>query len=497
MADDKKDAPKKQEKNKDDAPAIKAKPLVEIFAGITTFLTMSYIVFLQPSVLSVDFAGKPTGLSFDAVMLATCLSAFVATMIMGLYAKYPIAQAPGMGENFFFVSVIMAIAGMKLSADQAQAIGASTVPHPDEVALGIVLIAGAIFMVLSLPFLGVREAIINAVSPCLKNGIAVGIGLFIAFIGLEKAGIIADHPATLVQLNPCLTRADIPVDVGIYVFAGILVATAVLHALRVPGSIFIGIVGGAAACLAINYHWPNAIPGMPKWPAADGGQIDWARQFIGLPNWKEHAFFKCDVVTVFKLIGTLWPYILIFLFMDMFDTVGTLIGVSEQAGLMKDGKLPRANRALLSDAVGTVAGALMGTSTVTSYIESAAGVEQGGRTGLTAVTAAICFVAALFFTPIVKLVGSYPPITTPALVIVGAMMMKNVAKIDWEDYSESIPCFLIILGIPLCFSIADGLAMGLIAYPIIKLLTGKVRGTSWLSYVVGAAFLARYIWLQV
>ncbi len=478
---------KKQETSaKEDAPSIKGKPTVEVLAGITTFLTMSYIVFVQPAVLSKDFAGNPTGLSMDAVLIATCLSAFLATMIMGLYANFPIAQAPGMGENFFFVSTIMAIGGMKLASDTTGA----AAPEPYKVALGIVLIAGVAFLILS--FLRVRQAIIDAVSPCLKNGIAVGIGLFIAFIGLKNAGVIVAHPGTLVALNHNIGR-----DEAIWVFFAILAATAIFQTLRVPGAIFLGIVGGVIACVLINIQWPGAIKGMPEWPVKVNGQIDWSKQFFGLPNWKDHAFFKCDVQSVIKNIGLVWPYILIFLFMDMFDTVGTLIGVSEQAGLIKDGKLPRAERALLSDAVGTVAGALMGTSTVTSYIESAAGVEQGGRTGLTAVTAAICFVVALFFTPIIKLVGQYPPITAPALVIVGAMMMKNVKKIDWEDYSESIPSFLIIIGIPLCFSIADGLALGLIAYPIIKILTGKMKGVSWLSYVVGAAFLARYIWLTV
>lgn len=462
----------------------------ELLAGLTTFLTMSYIVFVQPAVLSTDFAGNPTGLSMHAVLIATCLSAFLATLIMGLYANYPIAQAPGMGENFFFVGTIMALAGMELTGTHRDAIGAGSISDPYKVALGIVLIAGVIFLILS--FLRVREAIIDAVSPCLKNAIAVGIGLFIAFIGLKNAGVIVDHPGTLVALSKSLAT-----DEGVWVFFAILAVTAILQTLKVPGSIFIGIVGGATVCVLTNLKYPGIIEGMAEWPASGGGQVDWVKQFVGLPNWNDHAFFKCDVVTVFKLIGLLWPYILIFLFMDMFDTVGTLIGVSEQAGFLTDGKLPRANRALLSDAIGTVAGAGMGTSTVTSYIESAAGVEQGGRTGLTAVACSICFLLALFFTPLIELVGKYPPITAPALVIVGAMMMKNVGKIDWEDYSESIPSFLIIIGIPLCFSIADGLAMGLIAYPIIKLLTGRIKGTNWLSYVVGSAFLARYIFLSI
>ena len=502
----------------------------ELFAGLTTFLTMSYILFVQPTVLSTDFAGKPTGLSMDAVLLATGLAAFLATLIMGLYANYPIAQAPGMGENFFFVSVVMAL-------------GAQAVPGPHRVALGVVLIAGVLFLVLSL--FRVREAIIDAVSPCLKNGIAVGIGLFIAFIGLKNAGVIVAAPGTFVRLNPGLAENQ-----DIWIFFGILLVTAILQTLHVPGAILLGIVAGTAGSIALDkvefkwsagpvaavqtaqqagisplWEWIGLSVGCavvfalaiacilyalkqqkPVLMGIAGGVILGGAAAVvlgtvrykgicGLP--KDHAFFQCDVKTVWQSIGSLWPYILIFLFMDMFDTVGTLIGVGEQAGLIKDNKLPNANRALLSDAVGTVAGAAMGTSTVTSYIESAAGVAQGGRTGLTSVCTAILFLLALFFSPVIKLVGSYAPITAPALVIVGAMMMKNVAKIDWDDYSEAIPCFLIILGIPLCFSIADGLAMGLIAYPIVRLLTGKIKGTHWLSYVVAAAFLARYVYLTV
>ncbi len=427
----------------------------ELVAGVTTFLTMSYILFVQPAVLSTDFAGNPTGLSMDAVLLATCLASFIATLIMGLYANYPIAQAPGMGENFFFITVVMALA-------------AKGIANPAHAALGVVLVAGVIFLVLSL--VRAREAIIDAVSPSLKNGIAVGIGLFIAFIGLKNAGVIVASKGTFVTLNPNLAA-----NPDMWIFFGILLLTAILQTLRVPGSILIGIVVGTGVSLLM---------GKVKY----GG-------FYGLP--RDHAFFKCDVKTVWNSIHLLWPYILIFLFMDMFDTVGTLIGVSEQAGFIKDNKLPRANRALVSDAIGTVAGAAMGTSTVTSFIESAAGVEQGGRTGLTSVFTAALFLLAIFFTPLFKLVGSYAPITAPALVIVGAMMMRNVSKIPWDDYSEAIPSFLIILGIPLCFSIADGLAMGLIAYPIVKLFSGKGKGVHWLSYVVAAAFVARYIWVHI
>jgi len=381
-----------------------------------------------------------------------------------------------MGENFFFVAVVMAPAVQQF-------------PNPYKVALGVVFIAGVIFLILSA--LRVREAIIDAVSPCLRSGIAAGIGVFIAFIGLKTAGVIVGDQINLVQLNPYLTQ-----EKAVWVFLGALMLTAALISLRVPGAIVLGIL----AATVVTYG--SGITPL-KWEG-----------FVSLP--KKHAFFHCDLKSVISMWHVLWPYVVVFLFMDMFDTVGTLIGVSEQAGFMRDGKLPRANRALMSDAIGTVAGAAMGTSTVTSYIESAAGVQQGGRTGLTSVVTALLFLLALVFAPVVQLVGScavvqyqctvagyngptllHFPVLAPALVIVGAMMMANVTKIDWQDYTEAIPSFLIIIGIPLTFSIADGLALGLIAYPLIKILTGRVKGTSWLSYVVGAAFLARYIFLTV
>ena len=425
---------------------------IELMAGLATFMTMAYIVFVNPAILSTDFTGEPTGLSMDAAMLATCLAAFVATTLMGLYANYPIAQAPGMGENFFFVTVVMALA-------------AQGVTNSWQVALGIVLVSGVIFLILSL--LHVRQAIIDAVSPSLKNGIAVGIGLLITFIGFQNAGVIIKNPGTGVSFNSNILQANV------LIFLAGLFLTAVLHVRGVRGAIVWGILFNTILALV-------------------AGQVKYEGIF-GLP--KEHAIFQFDIVSALKY--QFIPFIIVFLFMDMFDTMGTLIGVAEQAGFMVDNKLPGANKALVSDAVGTVVGACSGTSTVTSFIESSVGVEYGGRTGLASVATGFLFLFALFFTPLVGMVGKYLPITAPALVIVGTMMMRNVRKIDWEDFSEAIPAFLIILGIPLSYNIHDGLAMGFIAYPLIKLCAGKGKEVNWLIYVVAVVFILRYVFIKI
>ena len=433
----------------------------EITAGLITFLTMAYIIFVNPGILSTDFTGQPTGLSFDAAMLATCLAAFIASVLMGLLANLPIAQAPGMGENFFFVTVVMGVS-------------AAGVANGWKTALTIVLISGAIFLLLSL--LKFRKAIIDAISPSLKNAIAVGIGLFIAFIGLKNAGIIVDAPpGGLVTFNKGMTEPH-----SIIFFAGLLL-TSILIVRKVKGAILWGIL--FSTVLGLGF-----------------GKIKFTGIF-GLP--RDHAFFQFDFAHVFR--PDFIAFIVVFLFMDMFDTVGTLIGVGEQAGMIKDNQFPNANQALVSDAVGTVVGACSGTSTVTSFIESCVGVEAGGRTGLTAVSTGFFFLIALFFTPFVSMIGGgwmseagpVNPVTAPALVIVGSMMVRNVVRIDWNDASESIPAFLILLGIPLSYSIADGLAMGFISYPIIKLSTGKGKEINWLICLVAIIFILRYVFVHV
>lgn len=424
----------------------------ELMAGLITFMTMAYIIFLNPAILSTDFAGNPTGLSLEAAMLATCLAAFVATAMMGLYANLPIAQAPGMGENFFFVSVIMTLTAMGVA-------------NSWQTALGIVLISGLIFLILSL--FKFRKALINAVSPSMKNGIAVGIGLLIAFIGLQNGGIIVKDPATGVTFNSDFLQPNI-----LIFFAGLLV-TAVLFSLKIRGAIIWGILFSAILSLIAGQAHYEGMIGFPK----------------------DNAIFKFDIKSAlqFQFI----PFILIFLFMDLFDTMGTIIGVGEQAGLMQDNELPEGNKALLSDAVGTCVGACTGTSTVTSFIESAVGVQYGGRTGLTSLATAVLFLVALFFFPLVGMIGKYMPITAPALVIVGSLMVRNVIKIDWEDTSEAIPVFLLIIGIPLSYNIHDGMAMGFIVYPIIKLCTGKGKMVHPLAYIVAGIFILRYLFIKL
>ena len=450
----------------------------ELVAGATTFLTMVYIIFVQPAVLSGSMLGSPTGMDFGAVTTATCLAAALATAIMGLAARYPIALAPGMGQNFFFVLTAIPVAA---------AAGAS---EPWAAALGAVFVAGVIFVVISL--VGVRKKLLDAVSPNLKRGIAVGIGLFIAFIGLRNAQLVLVNPGTGVAMNPHIASPDV-----IVFMVGFVVAT-VLHARRVTGSI----MGGIGSALAVALLLKSLLPLLPDRIAGSAlvaesllvTQFATAQGVLAMPPAIGPTFLHFDLATAVS--ATMIPIVIIFVFMDVFDTMGTLIGVGEQAGLMKDGKLPRVERAMLADAFGTVAGAALGTSTVTSYIESAAGVEHGGRTGLTALTVAVLFVVALFFYPIVAMVGSYPPITAPALVLVGAMMVRNVTRIEWGDYTEGVPAFLTMIGIPFFYSIADGIALGLVTYPVIKSLGGKASEVRLGMWLLGIVLLLYFVFVR-
>jgi AGZA family xanthine/uracil permease-like MFS transporter len=450
----------------------------ELAAGFTTFLTMSYVIFVQPAVLSGVMFGQPTGMDFGAITTATCLAAALASAIMGLYARYPIAQAPGMGENFFFVFTAVPVAA---------AAGAVV---PWATALGAVFVSGVLFLALSL--VGAREVVMNAISPSMKHAIAAGIGLFIAFIGLQNAGLIVKDPGTAVRLNPRFASPDLVVF-----FAGLLVAAG-LHARRVRGSILWGILAGGAVAIALKLALPQLAPGLAATSlVAESGlmqRFEIASGIVATPPSLEPTLLKMDVRGALTL--AMAPVVAIFLFMVFFDTVGTLVGVAQQAGLMRDDRLPRARQAFVSDAVGTVAGACLGTSTVTSYIESATGVEQGGRTGLTALTASALFLAALFFSPVVEMLGGYAPVTAPALVLVGAMMLRNVRHLEWDDYTELLPSFLVLLGIPLSYSIADGLALGFIAYPLLKLLGGRGREVRWVSWLVAALLLAYFVLLR-
>jgi AGZA family xanthine/uracil permease-like MFS transporter len=421
----------------------------EALAGLTTFMTMSYIIFLQPAILSA------VGMDFNAVLVATCLSAVVATLIMGLLANYPIALAPGMGENYFFAfTVVPACAALGLET-----------AAPWQTALGVVAVSGLFFLILSI--LGLRKAILDAMSPSMKHGAAAGIGLFIAFIGLKNGGIITANPGSLVSLNPDLLTADT------LIFTVGLLVTVVLFARKIHSAVLVGILTAAITAVLAG-RAQLAIP-------------------VSAPPSMVPVFMKLDLPGVFANLAKLLPLIIIFLFMDVFDTIGTLVGVAEQAGFVKDNKLPRAEKAMVADAAGTALGGIFGTSTVTSYIESTTGVESGGRTGLTACFAALFFLIALFFSPFVRMVGECLPTTAPALVIVGAMMMKNVTRIEWNDYGESVPAFLTMIGIPLTFSIADGLALGFISYPLIKLFSGKAKETSWLMITLCIVLLLYFI----
>ena len=450
----------------------------EVLAGVTTFLTMAYIIFVQPAVLSGKMFGMDTGMDFGAVTTATCLAAALATTIMAFYARYPIAQAPGMGENFFFV----------FSAIPAAT--AAGFANGWQVALGMVFISGVLFLILSL--VGLREMIFISVSPSMKCGIAAGIGLFIAFIGLQNAGVIVKDPGSAVKLNAHFASPDL-----IVFFVGLL-TTAALHARKVRGSILWGIVAATVLAVALKLVLPHTPEVISTSPEVSGSMLtqrfEFAKGIVAAPPSLAPTFLKMDLAHALSV--RMLPFIFVFLFMLTFDAIGTLIGVSEQAGFMRDNKLPRAKQAMVSDAVGTVAGAALGTSTVTSFIESASGVELGGRTGLTGLVVAALFLLALFFSPLIAMVGSYPPITAPALVIVGAMMMQNVATVDWKDYTESLPAFLTLIGIPLSYSIADGLALGFISYPIVKLLTGRGREAGWLTYVLAAVLVLYFVFVR-
>lgn len=422
----------------------------EVLAGVTTFMTMAYIIFVQPQVLGA------AGMDAGAVMVATCLAAAVGSFIMGLYANYPIGVAPGMGENFFFTYTVVITMGVAW-----------------EKALAIVFISGLLFILLTL--FKIREMVITAIPNCLKYGIAAGIGLFIALIGLHDAGIVVQNPSALLKLG---VLNEAPVLLALF---GLLF-TAILLARKVKGAILIGIVVNVVIGIAL---------GIFKY----GG-------LISAPPDISPTFLKMDVLGVLH-----WQYIVpivVFLYMALFDTIGTLIGVTSQAGIMKDGKIPRASRALMADAVATTAGAAMGTSTTLAYIESVAGVKVGGRTGLTAVVVGMLFILAIFFSPVVKMVsGGVPlssglivhPITAPALILVGSMMMWSIKNINWDEMTEAIPAFLTIVAIPFSYSIAEGIAIGFISYPVLMLFSGRGREVSWLVYILACLFVLRYIFL--
>jgi adenine/guanine/hypoxanthine permease len=411
----------------------------ELLAGLTTFTTMAYIVVVNPRILS------EAGMPMDGVLFATCISAAVATLIMGLWANYPIALAPGMSLNAYFTYSIVIGRGV-----------------PWQTALGVVFLSGLIFLILTLT--SAREQIVNGIPDCLKHGTAAGIGLFIAFVGLRNAKLIVASPATFVGLGKVS-------DPQVLLAAAGIVLIAILMARKVGGAILLGIIAITLAGIPM---------GLSHWPA----------HFFSLPH-PSGTLFQLDLRGAARIgLGEL---IFVFFFVDLFDNVGTLVGVCEQGGFLRDGKLPRASRALLADAIGTLFGAVTGTSTVTSYIESASGVAAGARTGLGNIVIAALFLAAMFCAPLVAAIPSYA--TSPALVFVGALMCAALAKVKWDDFSEALPAFLTLVATPLTFSIATGLSLGLLSYTFVKWGTGRYREISPLIWILSALFLLRYAFL--
>ena len=411
----------------------------EMLGGLTTFVTMAYIVVVNPQILAQ--AGMPA----EGVVFATCLSAAAATLVMGLYANYPIALAPGMSLNAYFTySVCLAM-------------------HvPWQTALAVVFFSGVLFLILTVT--RVREQIVNGMPDGLKHSTAAGIGMFIAFVGMRNAKLIVASSATFVGIG---SFADKEVQTACFGLA----LTLILMARRVHGAILLGIIGTTLV---------GMFRGISSWPAS----------FVALPH-PSSTFLQLDFRGALRL-GFL-EILFAFLFVDLFDNVGTLVGVCEQAGFVKDGKIPRVGRVLLADSVGTIFGALTGTSTVTSYIESAAGVAAGARTGLSNMTVAGLFLLAMFFSPLAAAIPAYA--TAPALILVGVLMSQSIAHVKWQDFTEALPAFITILVTPLAFSIATGLSFGVISYTVVKLAAGKVAEINTLVWILTVLFILRYAYL--
>ncbi|MCK1982366.1 MULTISPECIES: NCS2 family permease [Peribacillus] len=408
----------------------------EVMAGVTTFLTMVYILIVNPALLS------SIGIPFEQVFMATVISAVIGTLIMGLVAKYPIAIAPGMGLNAYFASVV-----------GAQGLSYQTV-------FGTVFIAGLLFLLISVTSL--RKMIIDAIPNSLKYGITSGIGLFIAFIGLKNAGIVVPNESTMVTLG------DLHQPGTVLALAGLFI-TLIFMARNIKGAIFIGMIVTAIIGYFIGLLNFDGFLSVPPTP----------------------VFFDIDIAGVFT--NSLYSIVFAFLLVTIFDTTGTLIGVTEQAGLTKDGKIPRAKKAFLGDAIATTVGSMFGTSPSTAYVESSTGVAAGGRTGLTATVVAILFAVSIFFSPLISAISSVQAITAPVLIIVGCFMMEGLAKVNWKIFDEAFPAFAIILTMPLTSSISTGIAIGFITYPLMKVFSGKGKSVHPLIYIFGLIFLIQLI----
>jgi AGZA family xanthine/uracil permease-like MFS transporter len=412
----------------------------EVIAGITTFLTMAYILAVNPSILS------STGMDANALFTTTAISAIIATLVMAFWAKLPFALAPGMGLNAFFAfSVVLGMG------------------HTWQFALTAVLIEGIIFIILTA--FNVREAIANSIPKSVRTAISAGIGLFIAFIGLQNAGIIVRHEATLVSLGNITTGTALLGVIG-------LIITSVLVVKKVKGDLLIGII-------------LTALIGIPL-------GLTQLKGFASIPPSIEPIFFKFEFAHIFSF--DMLIVVFTFLFVDIFDTLGTLVGVSTKANMLdKDGKVPNISKSFMADAIGTTAGAILGTSTVTTYVESAAGVSEGGRTGMTAMITAICFAVALFFSPIFLAIPGAA--TAPALILVGLYMLSPIKELDFSDLSETIPAFICIISMPLAYSIAEGITLGVLSYVIINILSGKFKKLSIGMYILAILFILKYIFI--
>lgn len=419
----------------------------EIFAGITTFLTMVYIVVVNPIVLA------DAGVPFHQVFSATIIATVVGTLWMGLFANYPIAIAPGMGLNAYFA---YSVVGKHGNIDYQTAFAA-------------VFVAGIIFIILSLtPF---RKKLIEAIPDNLKHGITAGIGLFIAFIGLRLSGIITKHPTNLVGLGDLHTPSAL-------LTLGGLAVTLILMSLRVNGAMFIGMIFTAVVAFFT-------------------GQLSFKEGFVSLPSLPQGIILSNPFDAFGQVIGhSLYAVVFSFLLVTIFDTTGTMIGVAEQAGLMKGKTMPRVRSALLSDSIATTIGSLFGTSPTTAYIESTSGVAAGGRTGLTSLTVAVLFILSAFFGPLVSAVSGISAITSPALIIVGSLMMGSISRVKWDELDEAFPAFLVVISMPLTSSIATGIALGFISYPILKVVKGKWRDVHPLVYLFAVLFFYQLAFLQ-
>lgn len=421
----------------------------EIAAGLATFMTLSYILSVQPAVLA------RAGMDPGAVLVATCLGSALACFLMGWLARYPVALAPAMGHNFYFVFTVVGAMGFTWQAG-----------------LAANLVAGLLFVVAAA--LNLQGRLVAAIPPSLRHGMAVGIGLFVALIGLQWSGIVDANPGTMVGLGDLGSR---PVLVALAVLA----ATACLMALRVPGAILWGMLLGVALAVPLGVTRFHGVFSAPPSLAP--------------------TLFAFDLGALLRS-AELWTVVLVLWILDVFDTMGTLVGVASQAGLMRGGELPRAREAFLSDAIGTVGGACLGTSTITSYVESAAGIAVGGRTGLTAIVVGVLFLLSIFLFPLVRTIGegfaleggrTLYPITAPALILVGSMMMRSAREIEWDDPVAALPAFLTMVLIPLTFSISEGLAFGFVACSLLMVVSRRSGRRDWPLHAVAGVFLLRWI----